>query len=131
MIAAIGTTAFALNWTAGWALVLAAFASGAVIGLGFHKPAFLGGYDSLRRRMVRLGHIAFAALGMLNILYSLGPVPLNPVSRVASIALIVGAIAMPLVCFLTAWRTPMRHLFFIPVIALMTGVVCVLLGGVL
>ena len=59
-----------LNWHFGWWLVLGAFVTGAVIGLFFHRDDFLGGYDSFRRRIVRLGHIALAALGMMNVLYA-------------------------------------------------------------
>ena len=44
-----------LNFVAGWWLILAAFVSGTLIGLGFHREDFLGGYDSFRRRLVRLG----------------------------------------------------------------------------
>lgn len=117
------------NWLAGWMLILLAFASGAIIGLGFHRPGFLGGYDSLRRRMVRLGHIAFAALGMMNVLYGLSPAASGVAKQVASCGLIAGAIAMPLVCFLTAWKTPMRHLFFIPVVSLMGAVLAIIVGG--
>jgi hypothetical protein len=120
-----------LNLLAGWALVLAAFVSGAGVGLGFHKPQFLGGYDSLRRRMVRLGHIAFAALGMINVLYGLTPFPIagTGAAGVASLGLIVGGVAMPAVCFLTAWREPFRHLFFIPVASLVLAVGAILYGG--
>ena len=122
-----------VNWYAGWSLILAAFASGAIIGLFFHRPGFLGGHDALRRRMVRLGHTAFAALGMLNILFSLAPMPpeLTPAMHMpnASVTLIVGGITMPLVCFLTAWKPPFRHLFFIPVTALCAGVIGVLVKG--
>jgi hypothetical protein len=32
-----------LNFTAGWWLILAAFVSGAVIGMGFHREDFRGG----------------------------------------------------------------------------------------
>ena len=42
--------------------------TGAVLGLRFHRDDFLGGYGSFRRRIVRLGHIAMAALGMINVL---------------------------------------------------------------
>lgn len=111
------------NWLAGWSLLLLAFASGAIIGLGFHRPEFLGGYDSLRRRMVRLGHIAFAALGILNLVFGLAPWP-TPGSWAgigAGWCLALGAFAMPAVCFLTAWREPMRHLFPIPVGLLLLG----------
>ena len=46
-----------LNFIAGWWLILAAFVSGAVIGLGFHREEFLGGYGSFRRRLLRLGQL--------------------------------------------------------------------------
>jgi hypothetical protein len=117
-----------LNFAAGWWLVLAAFASGAVIGLGFHREEFLGGYGSFRRRLVRLGHIAMAALGMLNIVYGIAPVLAGPggAAGLTGMLFLGGAISMPLVCFLSAWRTPFRHLFFIPVIQLMAAVVLVL-----
>ena len=52
-----------LNWYFGWAAILTAFATGAVLGLFFHREDFLGGYASFRRRILRLVHIALAALG--------------------------------------------------------------------
>jgi hypothetical protein len=42
--------------------------------------------------------------------------------------LVVGAVTMPVCCFLSAWRKPMRHLFPIPVIAVVTGILAVLAG---
>lgn len=121
----------ACNFTAGWWLILAAFVSGAVIGLGFHREEFLGGYNSFRRRLFRLGHIALAALGMLNVVYGLSPIATGDAFRATlpGWLLIAGAIAMPLVCFLTAWRTFFRHLFFIPVVLLMTAVILILVQG--
>ncbi len=41
--------------------------------------------------------------------------------------MIVGAITMPTVCFLSAWREPFRHFFFIPVSLLLGGVVLTLI----
>ena len=121
----------ALNWQVGWWLILAAFITGAVLGLFFHREDFLGGYASFRRRIVRLGHIALAALGMLNVIFSVSPWPPPAAwtSGPASIGFIVGGVAMPAVCFLTGWREPCRHLFFIPVLALMLAVVFTLMGG--
>src|SRR5436305_11679858 len=107
-----------LNWYAGWGLILAAFVTGAGVGLFFHRDDFLGGYAAFRRRVLRLGHIALAALGMLNVLYGLTPQPSGPPAlpaQVASLGFIVGGIAMPAVCFLTAWRSGFRRLFFSPV----------------
>lgn len=120
-----------LNWDCGWLLVLAGFAAGAVIGLGFHHEAFLGGYASLRRRMVRLGHIALAALGMMNVIFALSPWP-EPGSAAAitaSYAFAIGGISMPAACFLTAWRERFRHAFVVPVTALFVAVICTYLGG--
>jgi hypothetical protein len=117
-----------LNWFAGWGLILAAFVSGAGIGLFFHRDDFWGGYSSFRRRIVRLGHIALAALGMMNVLFAVS-VPSGSPQNVASIFLLTGAIAMPAVCFLTGWRTVFRHLFAVPVISLITAVVLILCGG--
>jgi len=108
-----------LNFTAGWYLILAAFATGAGIGLGFHREDFLGGYGSFRRRLARLGHISLAALGGLNVLYGLAPVP---VGAMPGWFLLAGGIAMPVVCFLSAWKAVFRHLFFIPVVLLVSGV---------
>ena len=121
----------ALNFTAGWWLILAAFLSGAVLGLGFHREDFLGGYGSFRRRLLRLGHIAFAALGVLNLVYGLSPDPALTGARadLAGVLFVAGAVTMPLACFLTAWRTSFRHFFVVPVLTLMAAVVLVILGG--
>jgi hypothetical protein len=113
-----------LNWQTGWWLLLLSFVTGAGMGLFFHREDFLGGYSSFRRRIVRLGHIALAALGMLNVLFSYSSWPLadTTAASVASLAFVVGGVAMPMVCFLTGWRERCRHLFFIPVLALLIAV---------
>jgi hypothetical protein len=120
-----------LNWQAGWWLILLSFVTGAGIGLFFHREDFLGGYGSFRRRILRLGHIALAALGMLNVLfsYSAWPVPGTTAATVASFGFVAGGIAMPAVCFLTSWQESFRALFFIPVLALLIAV-SVTIGGV-
>ena len=119
-----------LNWYAGWVLILTAFITGAGMGLFFHRDDFWGGYTSFRRRLARLGHIALAALGTLNILFSIAT-PAEPSAslRVASVLLIVGAVSMGSTCFLTAWRALFRRLFFIPVTSLLVAVLLILLGG--
>jgi hypothetical protein len=119
-----------LNFVAGWWLILAAFTTGAALGMGFHREDFLDGYGSFRRRLARLGHIALAALGGLNVLYGISPVPVGPgaLASAPGPLLLAGAIAMPAVCFLSAWRKPFRHLFFIPVVLLITAVVLILIA---
>ena len=120
-----------LNWHAGWALVLGAFLTGALIGLAFHRDDFLGGYNSFRRRLLRLGHIALAALGLMNVVFSLSPLPAPGTwhAGAASLCFVAGGVTMPLACFLTAWREPFRHIFAVPVVALVLAVVFTLLGG--
>jgi hypothetical protein len=122
-------TAHALNLGLGWSLVLAGMLAGAALGLGFQATGFLGGYASWRRRLLRLGHVALVALGGLNVLFALTPcaVPDGTAARVAALGWLVGAVAMPAVCFLAAWRTPLRHLFALPVTALLVAVVATLL----
>jgi hypothetical protein len=114
-----------LNWYFGWGMILTAFLTGAILGLFFYREDFLGGYASFRRRILRLGHIALAALGMINLLYSLSPMGSEPSlqTQVASLGFIIGGVTMPAVCFLSSWRVGFRHLFFIPVSALVIAVI--------
>lgn len=121
------------NLLAGWIGMLGGVLSGMTMGLFFHQDGWLGGYGSFRRRLLRLGHIAFFGLGFLNLLFAFS-VALVPIAatltRVASTSLILSAITMPLCCFLTAWRAPFRHLFPVPVVSVLVGVVSLLLGWV-
>ena len=117
------------NMLAGWAGMLLGLVSGAIIGLFFHRTGFAGGYASFQRRMLRLGHIAFFGLGIINVLFSLtlstGSIQLGD-PTVASLSLIAGAILMPTVCFLTAWKTFFRHAFAVPVTCVAIAVALVL-----
>ena len=121
------------NFYAGWVGMLLGLMSGAVIGLGFHRHTYAGGYASFRRRMLRLGHIAFFALGMLNVLFALtltssSVVPGSP--AIASASLAAAGFVMPVVCFLTAWKKPFRHAFPLPVILVAIPIVLLLEGMV-
>ncbi len=112
---------FAWWWMAGGAL------TGAAIGLVFHREDAFGGYASWTRRLMRLGHIAFFGTGLLNLGFALSvravPDASPELLEAASIALLVGAITMPLTCYLAAWRKPWRHGFVIPVVSLTAGIV--------
>jgi len=120
-----------LHLLVGWTAMLFGAASGAVIGLFFHRADWAGGYSALRRRMLRLGHISFFGIGFLNFLFAM---TLSQVSlpesyvKVASTGFLVAVVAMPLNCFLTAWKEPFRHLFSIPVLAVVAGIAPILLG---
>ena len=121
-----------LNLVAGWIAILTGLLVGAGIGMFFHRDQWLGGYDSWRRRMLRLTHISLVGTGLLNLAFglSVGALHLDPLPRLGSVLLVVGAIAMPLVCALSAWRSAMRNLFFIPVSCLVIGTADILYRGV-
>lgn len=117
---------------AGWIGMLMGVVSGAVIGLFFHREDWMGGYGSFRRRLTRLGHIAFFGLGFLNLLYGL-TIRAHPIAdgaaSFAALMLIAGLSTMSLTCFLTAWRkTPFRHFFFIPVGTTSAGILTLLIS---
>jgi hypothetical protein len=116
------------NWWAGWSLILLGFLTGAVIGLGFQRDDFLGGYTAFPRRIVRLGHIALLELGALNLLFA-STVPHSSPASVGAVLMIVGGVSMPVLCFLTSWRQRMAVLFFVPVSCLVGAAICALAGG--
>lgn len=93
--------------------------SGALIGLGFRRPGFLGGYDAWPRRMVRLGHIAFFGTGMLCLLMagtlSRHMLP-EGVRDVVVGGLMLGAVGMPAVCFASAALPRLTPMFAVPVL---------------
>ena len=122
-----------INFQIAWFAILVGLMTGAGIGLFFHGEGWLGGYGSWRRRMIRLGHISFFGTGLLNLAFTLSVqhVSLRHVPWVASIGLVVGALTMPTVCFLAAWRRSFRHLFVIPVASLIVAVADFLYRGVL
>jgi hypothetical protein len=118
------------NLYAAWIGILAGFVTGSVQGLWFHQEEWMGGYGSWRRRMTRLGHIACFGLGFVNLGYALTvrSVGLQSISLWPSRLFIVGAVSMPLVCYLSAFRKPLRYLFPIPVVSLLVGAVIFVFG---
>lgn len=118
------------NEVFGWTWILVGLLAGLGLGLGFHREEWLGGYASYSRRLLRLGHVSLVALGLLNVLFARLPA-LDVCLRwraLAAVALVVGAIAMPLCCALMAWRRSFRLLFGLPVASLLLGVGIVVAG---
>ena len=118
MVGSMGNEAF------GWIWIVTGFVSGAFMGLNFQRQEWLGGYDTLRRRLIRLGHIAFFGLGVLNILFACTAPRLHLPDlqlRSASWALLLGGITMPICCGLMAWKRQLQPLFAVPVGALLWG----------
>jgi hypothetical protein len=107
-----------------WLWILLGFGSGLGLGLFFHRENWLGGYGSLKRRMYRLGHISFFGLGAVNLLFWLTmqkiPQP-GPLAGMASGALILGTLTMPVCCVVMAHFPRVHLIFAVPVISLITG----------
>jgi len=112
-----------------WIGFMAGIISGAILGLLFHNEDFMGGYNSFRRRLTRLGHISFFGIGIINLLIALSlsslDIPLDKSTNI-NIAMMITAITMPLFCFLSAWKKPFRHFFFIPVLGFAFSVITIM-----
>jgi hypothetical protein len=118
------------NLILAWLWILLGFISGMALGMFFHGENWLGGYGSFKRRMYRLGHISFFGLGAVNLLFWLTAQNFSlsgSLIHFASLAFIVGAIAMPVCCVVMA-HFPKAHLVFsVPVVSLITGGVLTLM----
>lgn len=113
-----------INIEVAWVGFFLGCVSGAIPGLFFYRPDWLGGYTSWQRRMVRLAHISFFGIGFLNLSFALTARSLELVdgSQGASVLLIVGAVTMPTVCYLAAWKPVLRNLFFVPAGSVSVGI---------
>jgi len=113
-----------INLHAAWIGFLLGGITGAVPGLFFYGADWLGGYGSWQRRMIRLGHIAFFGIGFLNLGMALTAhtLAIETGLQASSALLLLGAVAMPTVCYLSAWKPAFRHLFFIPALSVMCGI---------
>jgi hypothetical protein len=113
-----------INLYVAWIGFLCGCIAGAVPGLFFHRETWLDGYASWRRRLIRLAHISFFGIGLINVAFALTVRALDIQTGLMfpSVSLIVGAVAMPSVCYLSAWKKAFRHLFFIPASAVTIGV---------
>jgi hypothetical protein len=118
-------------FAAAWIGMLLGVVSGALIGLFFHREEWMGGYQSFRRRLTRLGHISFFGLGFINFFFAISHqvAGVDPaLAAPAAAAFTAGAVTMPTCCFLSAWRQGFRHFFFIPVTSVAAGIVLTLAG---
>ncbi|MBM3216444.1 hypothetical protein FJZ36_16205 [Candidatus Poribacteria bacterium] len=122
-----------MNIAFGWAWMSFGFITGMVMGLrveqfGFHRapegPTWLGGYDSVQRRLLRLAHVAFIMLPVLNILYGQhiddAALP-DGWKLVGSSAMIFGAVGIPLLCLLAVWKHRAKWFLGVPATAVLVG----------
>ena len=113
-----------INIHAAWIGFFLGCLAGAVPGLFFHDNDWLGGYGSWQRRMIRLAHISFFGIGLFNLSFALTArtLELDTGLQATCVLLLAGAVAMPLVCYLSAWKKAFRHLFFIPAMSVTVGI---------
>jgi len=118
------------NVWAAWIGILLGMLSGTVQGLFFYSEHWLGAPGSWARRLARLGHISFFGVAFLNLAYADSVRLFGAASHVplASMLLIADAVLMPLVCYLAAWRKPLRHLFPLPVLCLLGAALAFITG---
>ena len=87
------------NITFGFLWINIGILLGAPMAIVFLKSDWLGGYGSLDRRLLRLAHVAFIMLSLLNIIYGYafktGSIE-TQWQRAASLHLMLGSIALPL-----------------------------------
>lgn len=113
-----------LNLTFGWIWITMGFLSGAMLGMGFHKEQFMGGYNSWPRRLARLGHVAFFGTGFLNLMFALTGMHFGEsfmdggVWLTASWCFLLGGLWMPVCCFLASAQPKLKWLFVFPVVLL-------------
>jgi hypothetical protein len=113
-----------VNLDAAWIGILLGSTLGAAQGLFFHREDWLGGYGAWRRRMLRLGHIAFFGLALINLAFALTARALEIEEDHLwwpSRLFLVGAVGMPPLCYLSALWMSFRHLFFIPALSVIVG----------
>lgn len=117
-----------INIYAAWIGMLLGGIMGAIQGLFFHQEEWLGGYGSWIRRMMRLGHISFFGIAFINIAFALtaNVLGFEQDIYIPSILFIIGAVGMPLICYLSAFKKAFRHLFFIPALSIIGGIVSLL-----
>lgn len=114
-----------INIYAAWLSFLIGCIAGAISGLFFFNKDWLGGYSSWQRRMIRLGHISCFGIGFLNLLFALTVkyLEINSGITLSSFLLLTGLITMPAVCYLSAWKSFLRNLFFIPALSVIISII--------
>ena len=120
-----------INILFGWAWMCVGFLFGMILGLRAEGERWLGGYASLKRRYLRLSHVAFIALSIVNILYGreISTIDLpNHFENIGSTLMIFGAVGVPLGCISAAsfWRT--KYFLPLPAMAVLAGIIILLIG---
>jgi hypothetical protein len=127
------------NRVVGWWSLAAGATTGLVLGLWSFGgpvpiPGWVGDYGDLSRRFLRLGHIAFFGLGLLNVMMarSLPTLALGPVwRRVASICMNAGNVLLPPALFAAGGLPALKYLAAPPATAVTVALVVTAYGVLL
>lgn len=122
-----------------WFSILAGALSGMVMGLWSFDgpvptPEWIGAYNSLPRRFLRLAHIALFALGILHFVVArqISAAPVHPhVDKLALGSMALGNIAMPAVLIAAALWQPFKYLTPVPTLAITVAIVVAAYSSVL
>ena len=116
------STITSFSRTVAWCSFACGALSGLVLGLWSFDgpvpvPAWIGDYDSVARRLLRLGHIAFFGLAMLNLFLVRHMPTLDLNARMKELALGLmnfGNIVLPLTLITAAAYHPFKYVLPIP-----------------
>ena len=120
-----------INVLFGWGWIGIGLIFGLIMGLRAEGDNWLGGYASLTRRYLRLAHVAFIALSIINILFGkeLPSVDLpGTVKNIGSALMIFGAAGVPLTCISAAFFRKTKYFLPLPASAVLVAVVILVIG---
>jgi hypothetical protein len=128
---------FSRNRLVGWASLALGVAVGLVMGLWsfdgpLQPPAWIGEYTDTSRRLVRLGHIAFIGLGVIDILLErelVGSALGRAGRRVASWSMVIGNVLLPITLFASAVYRPIKYFMAVPASAVFVALVLAAWGS--
>ena len=122
-----------MNLILAWLWITVGVIVGFVLGAYFHRDDWLGGYTSFKRRLYRLAHVSFFGLAIINLLFYFTVQRLGSSGSLISVAswgFAIGAVTMPICCFLMANNPRLRAIFLIPVLSTL-GAACLTLWEVM
>ena len=120
-----------INIIFGWAWMCLGFIFGMTLGMWAEEEKWLGGYTSMARRYLRLAHVAFIALSVINILYGkeLGSVALPAhIKNIGSVLMIFGAAGVPIACISAAFYRKAKYFLPLPASAVLIGTAILVVG---
>lgn len=124
------------NRLVAWASIVAGAATGLVMGLwSFDGPApvpqWIGDYETTARRLIRLGHIAFFGLGILNLALAreLPRLSLKEwLARTAARCMNFGNVFLPITLFAAGVYQPLKYLLPFPAVSVFVALAIVAYG---